>query len=145
MSDSGQGARKVAVDDERTAVVAGALNSFITIAERSSAEIKRQAEDVQRGASAVADATAKLQQRVDGIDNTIEKAINRNLLESVTNASKVIVKALESANGTAGRAAKQLNQAADEVSGKLFWAGAIGGLFGGIAGGLAVFFALRLL
>ncbi|PJX11556.1 hypothetical protein CQW32_04880 [Pseudomonas putida] len=145
MSDSGQGARKMAVDDERTAVVAGALNSFITIAERSSAEIKRQAEEVQRGAAAVVDATSKLQQRVDGIDSTIEKAINRNLSESVTNASKVITKALVSANGTAGRAAEQLNQAAGEVAQKLLWAGAVGGLFGGVAGGFAVFFAMRLL
>lgn len=135
----------MAVDDERTAVVASALNSFITIAERSSGEIQRQSEDVQRGAAAVAAATSKLQQRVDGIDSTIEKVISRNLSDSVTNASKVIVTALESANGTAGRAAKQLSQAANEVSGKLFWAGAVGGLFGGIAGGLAVFFALRLL
>jgi hypothetical protein len=135
----------MAVDDERTAVVAGALNSFINIAERSSVEIKRQAEAVQRGAAAVVDATSKLQQRVDGIDSTIEKAINRNLSESVTNASKVIVKALEAANGTAGRAAKQLNQAAGEVAQKLLWVGIIGGLFGGIAGGLAVFFAMRLL
>ncbi|MFZ4823961.1 MULTISPECIES: hypothetical protein [Pseudomonas] len=135
----------MAVDDERTAVVAGALNSFITIAERSSAEIKRQAEEVQRGAAAVVDATSKLQQRVDGIDSTIEKAINRNLSESVTNASKVITKALVSANGTAGRAAEQLNQAAGEVAQKLLWAGAVGGLFGGVAGGFAVFFAMRLL
>lgn len=145
MPDSGQGVRKVAVDDERTAVVASALNSFITIAERNSAEIKWQAEEVQRGAAAVVDATSKLQQQVDGVDGTIEKAINRNLSESVTNASKVIVKALESANGTAGRAAEQLNQAAGKVSEKLFWAGAIGGLLGGIVGGLAVLFVMRLL
>jgi hypothetical protein len=137
--------RKVAVDDERTEMVASALNSFITIAERSGAEIKRQAEDVQRGAAAVTAATSKLQQRVDGIDSTIEKVISRNLSDSVTNASKVIAAALESANGTAGRAAKQLSQAANKVSYKLFLAGAVGGLFGGIVGGLAVFFALRLL
>lgn len=135
----------MAVDDKRTEVVANALNSFITIAERSGAEIKRQAEDVQRGAAAVTAETLKLQHRVDGIDSTIEKVISRNLSDSVTNASKVIAGALESANGTAGRAAKQLSQAANEVSYKLFWAGAVGGLFGGIAGGLAVFFTLRLL
>lgn len=135
---------KVAIDDERAAVVASALNSFIKIAEESSAEIKRQAEGIQRGADRVATASSKLQQQVDGIDSTIQKAISRNLSDSVTNASKVIVAALESANGTAGRVAKQLSQAADDVSGKLFWAGAVGGLFGGIVGGLAVFFALRL-
>ncbi|HEP8866446.1 hypothetical protein ACO0TC_19165 [Pseudomonas aeruginosa] len=135
----------MAVTDERAIVVADALNSFITIAENSGAEIKRQADEVKRGAAAVADATSKLQQRVDGIDSTVEKAIDRNLSESVTHASKVITKALESANGAAGRAAKQLNQAAGEVAEKLFWAGAIGGLLGGVAGGLAVFFAMRLL
>jgi len=135
----------MAVDDERTAVVASALNSFITIAERSSAEIQSQAEGVKRGAAAVATAASKLQQQVEGVDSTIEKVISRNLSDSVTNASKVIVKALESANGTAERAANQLSQAAHEVSGKLFWAGAVGGLFGGIVGGFAVFFALRLL
>lgn len=139
MFSSGQEVRKVVVDDERTAMVTSALNSFITIAERSSAEIQRQAEDVQQGAAAVAAATSTLQQRVEGIDRTIETVISRNLSESVTNASKVIVTALESANGTAGRAAKQLSQAAIEVSGKLFWSGAVGGLFGGIVGGLAVF------
>ncbi|WP_165677916.1 hypothetical protein [Metapseudomonas otitidis] len=134
----------MAIDDERAAVVASALNSFIKIAEESSAEIKRQAEGIQRGTDRVATASSKLQQQVDGIDSTIQKVISRNLSDSVTNASKVIVAALESANGTAGRVAKQLSQAADEVSGKLFWAGAVGGLFGGIVGGLAVFFALRL-
>lgn len=133
----------MALNDERTAVVANALNSFITIAEKSSAEIKHQTEDVKRGAAAVAAATSELQQRVDGIDITIERGINRNLSDSITNASKVIVNALESANGTAGRAAKQLSQAATEVSVKLFWAGAVGGLIGGVTGGFAVFFALK--
>lgn len=145
MSDLGRAERKVAVTDERAIVVADALNSFITIAENSGAEIKRQADEVKRGAAAVVEATAKLQRRVDGIDSTIEKAIDRNLSESVTHASQIMTKALASANATAGRAAEQLDQAADAVVGKLFWASVIGGVVGGLAGGGAVFLAMKLL
>lgn len=134
----------MAENDKTASYIADALNSFITIAEDSSADIKRQAQEVQRSAALVLEATSKLQQRVDGVDNTIERAINRNLSESVTKAAQAITKALDSANVTAGRAAKQLNEAAEEVANKVLWAGALGGGVGAIAGAAVVLFVLKL-